>query len=135
MIEVRSILTEKCGFHDITEEVRQIVSKSGIQNGLVTVQVACADAGILALSGSDPKIEEDLLADLRRLIPSRITFKKEISPEGTAANLKSALFGSAAVSILKDGRLVSEEGGQAFYLCEYDGPQARQYYVSVMADR
>ena len=135
MIEVRSIVTEKCGVHDITGEVKQIVAQSGVRDGLVTVQVACADAGILTLSCSDLKIKEDLLADIRRLIPSRITFRKEVSPEGTAANLKNALFGSAALSILKDGQLVSEEGGQSFCLCDYDGPQELQYYVSVMGDR
>ena len=72
MIEVRTITTEKNGVHDITTDVKEIIAKSGIKNGIVTVEVPHSTAGVVCTSFYDPLVKEDLMYEVKRLIPSRI---------------------------------------------------------------
>ena len=134
MIEMRELTTEKNGVHDITAQVREIVAKSGVKNGIVTIEVPHSTAGVVATSFYDPKVKDDLMADIKRLIPSRITFQHEESPDDAAGHLKCALFGTSVTSILKDGAFVAEKA-LGYFLCEYDGPRKRQFYVAVMGDK
>lgn len=134
MIEVRELTTEKNGVHDITAEVKDIVEKSGVKNGIVTIEVPHSTAGVVATTFYDPLLREDLMYEIRRLVPSRITFKHEEAPDDASGHIKCALFGTSVTSILKDGAFVAEKALH-YFVCEYDGPRKRQFYVSVIEDK
>jgi secondary thiamine-phosphate synthase enzyme len=134
MITSREILTEKNGVHDITAQVKEIIKQSGIKNGLLTVETPHPTTGILAAAPHDPLLQKDLLDEIKRLVPSRITFKLENSPDDTAGRVKRALFGSSVVTILQDGVSVAGED-MGYFFCDYDGPGKRRFYVAVMADK
>jgi secondary thiamine-phosphate synthase enzyme len=134
MITAREILTEKNGVHDITAEVKEIIAQSGVKNGILVVETPHPTAGILALSFSDPLVQKDLVCEIKRLVPSRITFHHEDSPDDAAGQIKRALFGSSVTAILQDGAAVSEET-LGYFLCEYDGPRKRRFFVVVIEDK
>ena len=72
--------------------------------------------------------------EVKRLIPSRITFKHQDSPDDAAGHIKCALFGNSITSILCEGELVAENA-LAYFLVEYDGPRQRKFYVSIIEDK
>ena len=125
MIEMQEITTKQNG---------EIVARSGVKDGIVTVQVPHSTAGVVATSFYDPKVMEDLMVEVKRLVPSRINFRHEEAPDDAAGHIKCALFGSSVTSILKDGAFVAEDA-LGWFLLEYDGPRNRRFYVSVIADR
>ena len=134
MIDMGTITTEKNGVHDITDQVKAIVEKSGVKNGIVTVEVPHSTAGVVATSFYDPLVKDDLAYEIKRLVPSRITFKHEEAPDDAAGHIKCALFGCSVTSILKDGAFVAEDALH-YFLCEYDGPRNRKFYISIIEDK
>ena len=91
-------------------------------------------AGDVATSHFDPKVRLDVMNEIKRLVPSRITFKHEESPDDAAGHIKCAMFGNAITSIVKDGALVNDNVLHYFFM-EYDGPRTRKYFVSVISDK
>ena len=61
--------TPKENFYDITREVREAVSKSGIADGLAMVFCAHTMAGITINENADPDVVRDMLLGLRKARP------------------------------------------------------------------
>lgn len=130
--EYRSLTTARNDVLDITEQVSQVIAASGIQNGIVAVEAEAATVGIVRMQRNGDELRSDLTKEMRRLVPARITFQQEISPEYTAGNLKSAFFGNSVTSVVQGGRLLNGQNGM--FLLEYDGPAARKYHVCVIGE-
>ena len=75
----------------------------------------------------------DLLYEIKNLVPSRITFKQQISPDETSGEIKNALFGHSVIAIIKDGKLMAGDS-LGFYFLEYDGPTNRTYFIEVQGE-
>ena len=54
---------------DITKQVQQVVDRSGIRDGLVSVYVQGATAGIMIQENWDDSVQTDVVELLRQLIP------------------------------------------------------------------
>ncbi len=134
MIAKREIATTRHGVHDITAQVMEVVAHSGVKNGTVVVQTPDAAAGIVTGAPFDEDVAFDVMTELRRIVPARITYRHEASPDAAAGRIKSALFGNSAAAILLGGRPVGDEQ-MRWYLFEYDGPARRSFYVAVTEDR
>lgn len=75
-------------FIDLTENVKDAVSESGITDGFVHVFAPHA-TGILILTENDPALLKDLERLLRELVPDGRTYNH---PSNAHAHLRSALF-------------------------------------------
>lgn len=131
--DVVSLVTERDGIHEITSGVEEAVRKSGITNGICVVEAAHTTAGLLKICSCAEGTAADLVKEMRRLIPSRINFVHQDSPDDAAGHLKSAMFGTSLSLIVKDGKLVCLEN-QGIYFAEYDGPRNRHYTVCVFGE-
>lgn len=132
MIRKVEITTEMNGFHNITSEIKKIIEESKVKNGIVTIEVPHTTAGVLCMTSLDPLIREDMLREMKNIVPSRINFKHQDSPDDTAGHIKTTLFGNSFTSIILDGKLVSTEKTMGYFLAEYDGPRNRSFYVSII---
>lgn len=131
--ETRYLETEAHSIRDITPEIREILAASGIQNGLLVVEVPHSTASVMRTTGGPLDIRQDLVNEVRRVVPSRINFLHEESPDDAAGHIKCGLFGNSITSIVKDGKLVSD-GKLGWFFMEYDGPRSRKYCVAVMGE-
>lgn len=126
-----TLRTGKDAASEITEAVAAAVSGSGIKNGMVTVETCCGSTGILRMAAGNEKVVSDVVKEMRRLVPARINFANEESPENAAGWIKAALFGASVTGIVKDGALaLGQDGG--IYFMDYDGPRDRTYHVCVV---
>jgi len=128
-IEVQT--RSKEDFVDITQQVRDCVRKSGVQNGVCVLFVPHATAGLTVNENWDPSVKADTLATLDRLVPWRANYQHV---EGNAAaHIKSCLVGTSETLLVDAGNLVLGTW-QGVFLAEFHGPRRRRVLVRVIAD-
>lgn len=114
---------------EITDSVREVVSHSGVRNGLVQVYTPHTTAAITINENADPDVVTDLLAGLDRIAPLQNNYRHL---EGnSAAHIKSSLVGASETVLLSDG-IIQLGTWQGLYFCEFDGPRTRQVHIQVL---
>ena len=115
---------------DVTAEVQQAVSDSGVSEGLCHVFVPHTTAGLTLNENWDPDVRGDLVRALEAMVPN-VTFRHG---EGNSpAHLLAALLGAGQTLFVRGGKLVLGSW-QGIYLAEFDGPRRRRVLVKVSTD-
>jgi secondary thiamine-phosphate synthase enzyme len=117
---------------DITDEVLSAVRESGIQNGLLVVQLPHATAA-LVLNEDESGLVQDILNKLDDLAPMQGEYHHDRIDDNAHAHLKSALVGSSRVLPIIDGKVVRGTW-QNFLMIEEDGPRTRRLVIFVMGE-
>ncbi len=97
-----SISTSREDFYDITRQVREAVTKSGVVDGLAVVYCPHTTAGITINENADPDVVRDLLIGLDKAFPDRPEFRH--AEGNSSAHLKAGVMGASATVIIHDGR-------------------------------
>lgn len=119
---------------DVTVQVGEAVRSTAIQSGLCAVIVPHTTAAVTVNSGLDVTTLQDIINDLRRLVPTRVDFKHQYdTPADAAGHIKAALIGHSVLLAIEDGALVLG-GSQSILFYEFDGPRSRRVQVKVIAD-
>ena len=118
---------------NITAQVRDAVRASGIQAGLCAVIVPHTTAAVTVNSSLDAATPDDIIADLRRLVPTRVDFKHQYdTPADAAGHIKAAIIGHSITLAVENGDLLLG-GSQSILFYEFDGPRQRHVQVKVVA--
>ena len=117
--------------HDLTEEVQEIVTASGIRNGIVHVFNVGSTAAIGAIE-FEPGLRKDLPELLDRLIPPSKTYGHEQTwHDGNGhSHLQATLLGPSLTVPVRDYRLQLGTWQQIFY-AEFDGRRRKRILVKV----
>lgn len=116
---------------DITTRVEQLVTESGIMDGVCTVFVAHTTAGVFINENADPDVLHDVLATLDRLVPWDGNYRH--AEGNAAAHIKATLVGTSQSIPVRGGRL--ELGRwQGIFVADFDGPRDRQVRVTVVGE-
>ncbi|MFW5992342.1 MAG: secondary thiamine-phosphate synthase enzyme YjbQ [Halanaerobiaceae bacterium] len=129
MLEELNVSTsDRVELIDITGEIRQIISNSGIQQGTAVVFVPHTTAGITINEDADPDVVKDIVREINKVIPFNDNYSHL---EGnSAAHIKSSLFGASETVIIDNGRPILGRW-QGIYFCEFDGGRHRKVYVKI----
>ncbi len=114
---------------DITRQVAAVVSKARPAGGVCFVYVPHTTAGVTINENADPSVRQDIERVLERLVPWSGGYAH--SEGNSAAHVKASLLG-ATVSIPVERGELRLGTWQGIYLCEFDGPRARQVLVKVI---
>lgn len=112
---------------DITEQVRQVVADSGIENGLISIYVQGATAAIMIQENWDDSVQTDVVNFLRKIIPKGVWLHDRQDGNGDA-HLKAGLVGPSETVPIIDGKLCLSTW-QNVFLCEFDGPRSDRCIV------
>jgi secondary thiamine-phosphate synthase enzyme len=63
------ITTRGRGFYELTSEIKELVRKSGLKTGLMTLHVQHTSASLLIQENADPEVRRDLERFFARLAP------------------------------------------------------------------
>lgn len=120
---------------NITEQVKEAVRASGVQEGICVLVVPHTTAAVTLNSALDAATASDIIGDVRRLIPTRVDFNHIYdTPADAAGHIKSTLIGASLALIVTKGELLL--GGSQFILFyEFDGPRQRQVHLRIIEDR
>ena len=114
---------------DITPQVQQAVTDSGVTDGVCVVFIPHTTAAVTINENADPDVVRDLTMEIDKIVPWEDGYAHF---EGnSAAHLKSSLYGFSEEVIIEDGRLLLGTW-QDIYFCEFDGPRNRKVIVKIM---
>jgi len=114
---------------DITRQVQDAVTRSGVRDGVCMVFIPHTTAAVTINENADPDVVRDFTTELGKLVPWEDGYHHM---EGnSAAHLKASMIGFSEQIIIEDGRLLLGTW-QGVYFCEYDGPRNRKCCVKIM---
>ncbi len=118
---------------DITPLVTDVVTRSGILNGLVNVYAQGATGAIMIQENWDESVQTDVINLLRQFIPQGVWLHDAQDGNGDA-HLKSGLVGPSETIPLIDGEL-GLSTWQNIFFCEFDGPRKeRRVVCTILSD-
>ena len=119
---------ERVELVDITGEVQDLITRSGVSEGLCHVFVPHTTAGVTINENADPDVTRDLLTALGNLVPDRGPYRHA---EGNSpAHVKASLMGSSVTAPIAGGKLAFGTW-QGIFFCEFDGPRTRKVHVTI----
>lgn len=114
---------------EITEEVKEIISKSNFSSGLCVIYSPHTTSGIMINESYDSSVVEDINAFLSKLAPHDGDYKHL---EGNSdAHIKSSLIGPSK-TILIDNEELLLGTWQGIFFMEFDGPRSRNVYLKLI---
>ena len=132
--------TTQIEFIDITDEVRQIVEKSGVRQGQVLIYAPHTTMGV-AVNHNEPMLIQDFMRVLYKLVPmddryshDLFELKKNSKSDGRSnghSHCKSLLLGASETVPVDKGKLMIPEL-QSVFAIEFDGARKRDVIVQVM---
>ena len=127
MFEVLDIKTShRVELVNITNEINNLIYKSGINNGICYLFTPHTTAGITINENADPSVKIDITYKLNSLIPANDSYKHL---EGNSdSHIKSTIVGQSINLIIDEGKVVLGTW-QGIFFCEFDGPRSRKLYV------
>lgn len=144
-------------FHDVTEQVKEVVARSGIKNGICVVYSQHTTCSVMTQECSHDKtyfgqeyLQADLCAIMEKLVPTcrvegqymhpgpkHIDFAMNVAKEvgewtslNTDAHLRSCFFGRSETVVLADGELQLGEFGYIYFI-DWDQVRARKRVCQV----
>ena len=127
---------------NITEQVQEVLKKSGIKNGQVTVFVDHTTASI-RLNHDEPLLLQDIMKMLYRLAPVDINYAHDVfeirqnvsvnERSNGHAHVKAFLLGSSETIPVHEGRMLMGER-QSIFFVELDGGRKRTYVVHILGN-
>ena len=113
---------------DITRQIQEEVTASGVKSGICTIFIPHTTAAVTINENADPDVVRDFTMEINKIVPWEDGYHHM---EGnSAAHLKSSMIGFSEQVIIEDGRLVLGVW-QGIYFCEYDGPRTRKVIVKI----
>ncbi len=123
--------TERQQFVRITDQVRAIVGRSGIGDGMALVSAMHITSGVYVNDWEDGLIE-DFQLWLEKLAPAGLPYRHHQTGEDNAdAHLKRTVIGHQVLVPITDGTLDLGPWEQIFY-AEFDGQRRKRVIVKVM---
>ncbi len=131
-----SYRTHGRGSSNITRDVAELVSQSGISSGLCHVFVKHTSASLMLCENADPTVRSDLEAFMADVVPDGSPLFRHIDegPDDMSAHVRSILSGMDLTIPVTDGRL--EVGTwQGIFLWEHrTHPHHRNVVVTVQGE-
>jgi secondary thiamine-phosphate synthase enzyme len=118
-------------FVRITDDVAEIVQRSGVKEGIALVSAMHITAGVYVNDWEDGLIH-DFQAWLEKLAPAGLDYEHHRTGEDNAdAHLKRTIMGHQVMLPITDGKLDLGPWEQVFY-AEFDGRRKKRVVVKVL---
>jgi secondary thiamine-phosphate synthase enzyme len=118
---------------DITNEVREIVGRSGMSDGLCQVMALHSTAAVVLNETDDPNLATDILTALDRAVPESAGWLHDRIDDNAHAHIKAAILGPSELVPVRGGDLLLGTW-QRLILMEFDGPRKRRISVTLLRE-
>lgn len=117
-------------FVSITEDVRQAVRGSGVEEGLCVVSSTHTTAAVTVNEDYDPDVPRDLAAACEALVGS-LDVRFRHAEGNSDSHLLTSFFGPSQQLLVRNGE--PDLGRwQGVFLAEFDGPRTRTVRVAIL---
>jgi len=124
-----------CDIQDITAQVNQALTRSGIKDGIVTVFVPGSTGGVTTIE-FEPGLQADLRQMFDRLIPTNIAYKHDQRwGDGNGyAHIRASLLGPSLTVPVVNGRLTLGTWQQIIFVDFDNRPRSRHLIVQIVGE-
>ena len=92
---------------NISENVQGIIEERGVRSGTCILVVPHTTAAITINSYLDPNTAVDIVADVRRIVPTRTDFEHIFdTPADAAGHIKASIIGNSETVLIEEGKLL-----------------------------
>ena len=119
--------TKKQGLYDITPEVADLVKKSGVSTGIVSVYARGSTCSIMIQENWDESVQNDVICLLNKIVPHGV-WEHDKQDNNGDSHLKSGIVGVSQTIPIIDNR-PGLSTWQNIFFCEFDGPRERREVV------
>jgi secondary thiamine-phosphate synthase enzyme len=118
--ETLTIRTSGRGSQEISAQVNDCVSRSGISQGLCNVFIQHTSASLMLCENADPTVRDDLETFMARLVPDGDAIFRHVAegPDDMPAHIRSVLTDSSLIIPINDGHCLLGTW-QGIYLWEH----------------
>jgi secondary thiamine-phosphate synthase enzyme len=132
MDSIRFSTSKRSELVEITGQLQECVTKSGIADGFCVAFCPHTTAALTINENADPSVRRDIINTLSNLVPESGDYGHA---EGNSdSHVKSSLFGPGLTLIIEKGRICLGTW-QGIYLCESDGPRDREVWVKAVGKK
>ncbi len=127
-------------FIDITDKVQEVIERSGVREGQVTVYVAHTTMGV-AINHNEPMLLQDFMRTFYKLVPvdgqyshDLFELRRESTSDGRSnghSHCKSLLLGNSETIPIERGKMMLSNIQNVFAV-EFDGARKRDVIVSII---
>ena len=130
--DVVAVKTPGQGFSDVTSELRQVVTESGLRTGVCTVFIQHTSASLVVQENADPAVLRDLASWMGELVSRARRWEHSTEgPDDMPAHVRSVLTCTSLSIPIAEGQLALGTW-QGVYLWEHrDRPHHRRCVVHV----
>jgi len=130
------VRTRGKGTIEISSEVAEIVRRSGIATGMVTVFVRHTSASLVIMENADPSARRDLEMFFEKLVPEETPWfiHTQEGPDDMPSHIRMALTRTSEVIPIMDGRMALGTWQGIFLFEHRRAPHRREIAVSVIGD-
>ena len=128
-------IPSRIGFVNITSEVRKIVQKSQVKEGICLVNAMHITASVF-INDNESGLHQDYERWLEELAPHEPTSKyqhNKIGEDNADAHLKRQIMGREVIVAVTDGHLDFGPWEQIFY-GEFDGKRPKRVLVKIIGE-
>ena len=129
LIEFEVRTTDHTQMLNITRQVQDAVTASGIREGICVIFIPHTTAAVTINENADPDVQTDFMKEINKIVPWEDDYRH--SEGNSAAHLKSSIMGFSETVIVSGGKLLLGTW-QGIYFLEYDGSRRRRVFVRVM---
>ncbi|MBR1747031.1 MAG: secondary thiamine-phosphate synthase enzyme YjbQ [Clostridia bacterium] len=121
--------TDEQAFYNITAQVKQAISDSGVKEGICLVYCPHTTAAITINENADEYVAKDVIFAMKKVFPRFPEFRHD---EGNSdGHVKCSVLGASETLIVTDGKPILGRW-QDVYFAEFDPPRSRNFFVKVI---
>ncbi|MFX0182785.1 MAG: secondary thiamine-phosphate synthase enzyme YjbQ [Candidatus Hodarchaeota archaeon] len=127
--------THETDIIDITSDLEDIVSRSGVSNGIISVFVAGSTGAIITLE-YEPGLLKDIPALLERIAPKSIKYlhEKTWHDDNGHSHVRASLLGPSLTIPIDHGRVIHGTWQQVAFIELDTKPRNRNLYVTIIGE-
>ncbi len=113
----------------ITNDIKELVIKSGIKDGTAVVFTPHTTASVILFENNDPNLSRDFLKKMAEFAPAEAKYAH--IGDNAHAHIKSGALGGSITLIIEDANVILGKW-QGIYLADFDGPREREVYLKIV---
>ena len=128
--------TNRKGLHEITRQVREVVSSSPVGDGMCNVFICHTSASLCIQENADPTARQDLEAFFERLVPPDQPYFRHTAegPDDMPSHIRMVLTRTSETIPVSRGKLLLGTWQGLFLFEHRRAPHHRQIIVTIMGE-
>jgi secondary thiamine-phosphate synthase enzyme len=133
--EPLTVRTKGKGTYEITDQIQEILARSGIATGTVTIFVQHTSCSLVIMENAAPAARRDLEKFFERLVPEDADYEHDDEgPDDSTSHIRMALTRSSEVIPIVDSRMHLGTWQGIFLFEHRRAAHKRNIVVTVMGD-